>query len=251
MSEGSLSRAATRLGMSQPAVSHALARLRVLTNDELFVRTGHGVRPTERAIELASPLRNALEFVQLAFDERQWRHKLPDSDRTFVLDLAAGFDIVIIPSLLKYARAIGVTARFMVHSDRSGDLTSGLRSGEVDLVLGLAPTKARGMASEVLYNDDFVVCVRQDHPQIASHISPEDYISAGHVTLKWTNSAHGSPVDDRLSELGINRAVEVAMPTIAGCASVAANSNLLFTIHRRLGRQLVTRFGLKILPVPF
>ena len=98
LSEGSLSRAADRLGVTQSAVSQALARLRKLANDELFENTGRGVRPTPRAQEMARHVYAALAQVNEAFTPRDI--DLAKLERTFILDVGGGFDALVLPPLL-------------------------------------------------------------------------------------------------------------------------------------------------------
>lgn len=250
MAEGNLSAAGRRLGISQPAVSHALTRLRAITGDELFVRTSHGVKPTEHALALAAPLKLAIDQIQLAFGLQQQRRTLAGTDRTFVVDFPAGFDVVLVPTLLDYAIRSGVRARFRVHSERAEALTLALRHGGTELALDLKQAARAGLKSENLYDDSFIVCARQAHPIAAHALTESTYADAGHVTLAWSRDPTGSPVDDRLAELDVVRQVEVTMPTITGCAAVVAGSDLLFTIHRRLGIPLATRFGLRVYPLP-
>jgi DNA-binding transcriptional LysR family regulator len=98
LSERSLSRAAARLGVTQSAVSQALGRLRKLTGDELFERTGRGVRPTPRALEMANHIHAALNHVSTAFTPKTL--DIGTLERTFVLDIGAGFDALILPLLV-------------------------------------------------------------------------------------------------------------------------------------------------------
>jgi len=248
MEEGSLSAAGQRLGMTQSAVSHALARLRLMTGDELFLRTGRGMKPTPHALAIAGPLRSAVDLVRAAFEPRPSSKSYLEPDRCFSVDLPVGLDLVFVPPLLEAAKASGFGGRFAIASARAVDLLADLRLGDCDLALDLKPDWPPGFRSARLYDDAFMVCLRPDHPA-AQDLSAESYLKAGHVTLRWTREA-GSPVDDRLAHLGLGRSVTVAMPTLAGCAAVVAASDLLFTFHGRVAQRLARRFGLATLPVP-
>jgi DNA-binding transcriptional LysR family regulator len=103
MAEGNLGAAGERLGLSQSAVSHALARLRAITGDELFVRTRKGMRPTPHAVALAGPLQSAVELCRQAFAKRNGVPTLA-TERTFVIDLPVGFDVVFVPRICATAR---------------------------------------------------------------------------------------------------------------------------------------------------
>jgi DNA-binding transcriptional LysR family regulator len=249
VAEGSLSAAGKRLGMSQSAVSHALARLRSLTGDELFVRTSHGVRPTKRALALSGPLRSAIDLVQIALSSGS---ELASGDvgRTFVIDLPVGFDVILVPPLLQSAKAFGFDPKVRINSDRAGDVVTALRYGDTDLALDHMPNDMAGLICEPLFEDRFVVCARKGHPDLIDGLTAESYCSLGHVTLNWTRSPTTSPVDDRLATLGIKRTIMASLPTLAGCASVVAATDLVFTIHRRPAAVLASRFDLQLFGMP-
>ena len=250
MAEGSLSLAARRLGMSQSAVSHALSRLRRLTGDPLFVRTSHGVKPTPHASGISGPLRSAVDLVQVAFTQPVPGLSKRGVDRTFVLDLPVGFDLLLIPRLMAIASAFEVGARFRVHADRASDLMTALRYGETEIALDVEPVKARGIKCRALYQDQFAVLASKGHPALTDGLRAEDYCRLGHVTLKWNREPYGSPVDDRLAKLSVHRAVIASMPTLAGCAAVVSGTQLLFTIHRRVAGALAARFDLQVHDMP-
>jgi DNA-binding transcriptional LysR family regulator len=251
MAEGSLGAAGRRLGMSPSAVSHALARLRSLAGDELFVRTGRGIRPTAHALAMASPLRTAVDLVQGAFGQRPSEDPPFPPDRSFAIDLPVGFDWVFVPSLLALADAFGFAGLFQVHSRRAADLLTDLRYGETELALDLEASWPKGLVCEPLYEDDFVVCARRGHPALAEGLGHDRYVDADHVTLTWARGTEASPVDERLGQIGIRRTVRAAMPTLAGCASIVEGSDLLFTFHRRIANILAARFDLEVAPLPF
>ena len=136
MAEGNLGAAGERLGLSQSAVSHALARLRAITGDELFVRTRKGMRPTPHAVALAGPLQSAVELCRQAFAKRNGVPTLA-TERTFVIDLPVGFDVVFVPPLLAAMQTVGLGARVWANSDRAVDVLTDLRDGETELALDL------------------------------------------------------------------------------------------------------------------
>ncbi|MGD9806043.1 MAG: LysR family transcriptional regulator [Hyphomicrobiaceae bacterium] len=250
MTEGSLSAAGKRLGLSQSAVSHALARLRSITGDELFVRTRKGMRPTAHAAAIAGPLQSAVELCRHAFAARNSIAGVTD-ERTFVVDLPAGFDVVFVPPLLTAIQALGLGTRVWVNSDRAVDALTDLRDGETELALGLEPADAKWIRCTPLYDDEFLVCSRKGLVDRFAPLTQEMYLSSEHIALNWARGLSGSPVDSRMRDLKWNRKVLAALPTLAGCASVVAHSNVLFTIHSRIARILAARFDLQLHPMPF
>lgn len=248
MADGSVSGAARSLRLSQSAVSHALARLRVITGDELFTRTSHGVKPTREALALAAPFRSAVDLVQIALSAKYGRTPKKRL-RTFNLDLPVGFDVILVPQLMTAAAQFGINAQFKISSVASAIDATPADNSEAELSLHYLTPKARGFVCEALYKDEFLVCARKGHPDLSSGLEEARYLSLGHVTLNW--APYGSPVDERLAELAIDRHVLAFLPTLAGCASVVANSNLLFTIHARVASVLAARFDLHLFPMPF
>jgi DNA-binding transcriptional LysR family regulator len=249
MNEGNLGAAGERLGLSQSAVSHALARLRAITGDDLFVRTRNGMRPTAHAVAIAGPLQSAVELCRQAFAKRNGIPTL-DSERTFVIDLPVGFDVVFVPPLLAAMQTFGLGARVWANSDRAVDALTDLRDGETELALDLEPAKANWIRCTPLYEDTFLVCARKGRIDPIGELTEQAYLAADHVTLRWARDARESPVDSRLGALKLKRKVVAALPTLAGCSMVAAQSNSLFTIHNRIARILAMRFDLQLHPMP-
>src|SRR5882724_9794224 len=116
LSERSISRAADRLRVTQPAVSQALTKLRKLANDDLFESTGHGVRPTPRALEMSHDVRAALIHANAAFTPKEI--DLSTLERTFVVDMGGGFDTLIVPLLLQSISQSAPGVRLLVSNVR-------------------------------------------------------------------------------------------------------------------------------------
>ena len=249
MVEGNLGAAGERLGLSQSAVSHALARLRAITGDDLFVRTRKGMRPTARAIALAGPLQSAVELCRQAFAKRNGVPTLA-AERTFVINLPVGFDVVFVPPLLAAMQTLNLGARVWANSDRAVDVLTDLRDGETELALDLEPAKAKWIRCTPLYEDTFLVCARKGRIDPLGELTEKAYLAADHVTLRWPRDSRESPVDARLGALKLERNVIAALPTLAGCSMVASQSNALFTIHSRIARILAMRFDLQLHPMP-
>lgn len=249
MADRSVSRAAERLGVTQSAVSHALARLRELTGDELFVRSQGGMVPTPEATALAGPLRSAVDLVQIAFS-RRYRQEAETEERTFVLDLPIGIDVILIPHLIAASESIGLSAQFRVICENIETVMMGLRDGDTDISLDYQQPHQRSLVCQFLYRDEFMVCARKDHPDLVNGLSPELYLKLGHVSVNWARSPHSSPIDERLNSINIKRRVLVSLPTLAGCAAVVASTSLLFTIHSRVAALIASRFDLQVLPMP-
>ena len=200
ISEGNLSRAAERLGVTQSAVSQALARLRKLTSDPLFESHGRGVRPTPRALEIAGHARAALTHANAAFTPKTL--DIASLKRTFIIDIGGGFDALILPKLYKVLAKAAPGVRCLVSNTRGGDLLSELKYGETELAFDFQPTDAEGISSERLGEDTPVVVARPGHPALKQGLTKSLYLQLPHAALAWTRSTVSSGVALELDAYG-------------------------------------------------
>ena len=249
LSEGSLSRAADRLGVTQSAVSQALARLRKLANDELFENTGRGVRPTPRAQEMARHVYAALAQVNEAFTPRDI--DLAKLERTFILDVGGGFDALVLPPLLPVVQREAPGLRLLVSNTRGGDLTKELKYGETELAFDFQACDADGIRCDLLGRSDAVVLARPDHPALRSGLTEELYFALSHVSLVWARSTAVSGVALELERIGRSPTVAVSVPTLMAMGAVAGSSDLIATTSVFVGNVLAEHYGVAIHPMPF
>jgi DNA-binding transcriptional LysR family regulator len=249
LSEGSLSRAADRLGVTQSAVSQALARLRRLANDELFENTGRGVRPTPRALEMAQHVYAALAQVNEAFTPKHL--DLAKLERTFILDVGGGFDALVLPPLLPVVQREAPGLRFLVSNTRGGDLTKELKYGETELAFDFQACDADGIRCDLLGRAEAVVLARPDHPALKKGVTEDLYFALPHVSLVWARSMAVSGVALELERMGRSPVIAVSVPTLMGLGAVAASSHLIATASAYVGKVLARHYGLVSHPMPF
>ena len=247
--EGNLSRAASRLAMTQPAVSNALVRLRALTRDRLFVRTARGVTPTPLAHRLAEPVRRSLELVREGLEGVRAFDPLT-SQRSFTLASAFGIEALVGAAILNWARraAPGVNLRGVAVLERER-LWPDLRDGVVDLAADFIPPRDSRFASERVMQAEAVVIARKDHPRVGARLSLSRYLAEEHVVLTRTR-----PLDLRLEGaeplLALDRKVLLEVPSALAIALVVSQSDLVGVLGRRLAEVLAPQRGLKVLPMP-
>ncbi|NKB16090.1 MAG: LysR family transcriptional regulator [Sphingomonadales bacterium] len=165
MSERSLTKAGHRLGMTQSAVSHSLARLREVTGDTLFERTGRGVRPTQRALSMSGDVREALDRLRATLRPRSGGFCSKSTQRTFLLDIPAGIDSIIAPALAQ--RAVDSEGlSFRISGGRAKAIMQELRFGETWLALDYERPEAEGYRFEHLFEDPFVIISRRAMPRL-------------------------------------------------------------------------------------
>jgi DNA-binding transcriptional LysR family regulator len=247
--EGHATRAAERIGLTQPAVSHALNRLRALFNDPLFVRTPRGMVPTPLAQDIAPSVRSILERVEgllrggRAFDPA-------GSTRQFVLGLSDYAAVVLLPRLTarldREAPGVSLVVR---NTSRSVGLPM-LEDGTVELIAGNFPESPTHMREELLYEEDFICAGRGDHPDLEEPLDLERYLALRHLQVSLKGDPFGY-VDAELRERGLARTVAMTVGHFLMAPLLVNASNLVATEPRRLFGPLAGRLKLAVVAPPF
>lgn len=231
MNRGSIAGAADEIGLSPSAVSHALARLRIMLNDELFFRTADGVQPTERARDLSADIERGLGFIATAISQQH--HFVPaKAERTFTIQVADYVSSFLLPRLAQrlQTEAPGVSIDilpFSVSSDSVWD--------RVDMQVRLTPGRLQPemVRSQRLLADDIVVLMRPDHPRAGDPMTAELYAALPHVKL--SQSATGTTViDDALAARGLRRDLPMTVASWFDIPDIVAHSDLIAIAPRRL-----------------
>lgn len=245
----SVSAAAEALGMSQPAVSGALKRLRGLLDDELFLRTGRGMQPTPLSEQLAEPVATAIETLRVALS-RPVSFDPATAQRHFRLSLTDIGEIYFLPPLLARLNAeapgIGITAvRNTQHS-----LREQMENGQVDAAIGLLPQLQGRFFRQRLFRQPYVLALREDHPLARrKSMSLEDFRASEHVIVVASGTGHGE-VDRVLERKKIVRNVRLSVPHFVAVGHILQATDLIATVPERLAQRLVKPFGLRCLPHP-
>lgn len=249
LTEVNVTRAAKRVGLSQPAMSHALNRLRSLFEDPLLVRTARGMVLTPRAQQLQTPLREALGRIETVLDKTE-TFDPATAQRRFTLAGLDYVEFVMLPPLLEYLskHAPGIDL-FVVALHQ--DVSPMLESGEVDLSLGVNRPAAPGIYQQKLFQERFVCLVRKDHPEVKRSLSLEQYVRLDHLLVAPQHQAHrGGYVDAALAQRGLRRRIALAVPHFLVAPLVVSRSNLVFTVPERIARAYTELLPLRSLPVP-
>jgi DNA-binding transcriptional LysR family regulator len=231
LAEGSVAGAARRLRLSPSAMSRALARLRRTTGDPLLVRSGRGLVPTPRAMELRARVGQLVEEGQAVLrpaetlDPRQLV-------RTFTLRTSDGFVENFGPSLIARLgeEAPGVRLRFVQKPDRD---TTPLREGTVDLETGVVDdTTSPELHAQALFRDRFVGVARARHPLSRGAITPARFAAGRHVLVSRHGRDRGA-VDEALRALGLERTIVTIVGGFATALALARTTNLVATVPER------------------
>lgn len=230
MARGSVAGAARQVGLSPSAVSHALARLRSMLNDELFRRTSKGLEPTARALELNEEVSAGLLHIAHAL-EQQHRFEPAKTERVFTLQIADYVSGMLLPRLAKRLReeAPGISAEVVPFT-----LDANMRADTADVQVRFTPGALRPSVSrsQRLLTDHFIVVMRPDHPAANSHMTVELYASLNHVRLSPA-SIGTTIVDDALARRGLKRRIVMTVPSWYDMPEIVENTDLIAIVPRR------------------
>lgn len=247
MQDRSVTRAGSRIGLSQPAMSHALNRLRHMLKDELFVRTPQGMVPTPRAELLAAPLRSALSEMQLALEPAAFDPA--SSDRKFVLTVNNYAAVVIAPPLVAAVSAAAPSIRLDLRPSGTLDVVEQLDRGDVDLTLSTMGSPGERFAEARLLEDEFVMVMRRGNPASRKKLSAAAFAALPHLEISSTREDTGF-VDRWLAEHNLRRRIALRVPYLSA-ASILVQSDLVATLSRRIAQEFIRNQPLELRPAPY
>src|SRR5688572_1696397 len=240
--EQNVTRAAKRLGLTQSAVSNALAQLRQTLGDPLFVRARRGVVPTERALALAGPVRQALAIVESALGAGGG-FDASTSTRTFVIAASDYTEYVVLPHLLRRLEKEAPGVRVEVRSWGRHEVPPTLETGEVDLMLGYYGALPAGHHEEPLFQEEYVCIVRRSHPAVGRRLTLKRYLELSHVLVTQLPGGLGS-VDAALGRLGLSRRVGARVSHFLMVPHLVAVTDMAAALSRRVAEPAVKHLKL-------
>jgi DNA-binding transcriptional LysR family regulator len=252
--ERHVTRAARRVGLSQPAMSNALSRLRRTLGDPLLVRTAEGMALTPAAEALASAVRAAFGPLREALEEKP-RFDPRSSHRTFNLLMNDYVEIFLLAPLVSVlrARASGIGVRVHRWRNLFKPPPAVALAGSFDLAAGFFPDALgvdAALHTTLLWEEKNVCIARRDHPKIRGKMTLSQYAEAGHVAVFYKAQGPGL-IDTLLSEKGYERRSTVVVPHFSSVPFMVACSDLIATVPEGLARRFAPWLRLQVLPVPF
>lgn len=249
LAERSVTRAANRIGLSQPGMSNALGRLRKLFDDPLLVREGMALVPTPRAESLVAPVREALALIQHALDERPGFE--PARDRvTFTISCSDYSVLMLIGPLVRRlaAEAPGVTIQVLPRSTEAARL---LRDGEVDLVIEPAEIMPDvALPSQRLFADRWLCCVWDGNGQVGDVMTLETYLRLGHLVYSMGRGQPVSLVDQHLAQTRTPRSIEFTVESFLLAPFLLQGTELVTLVLERAGPHLQRTAAVRFLEPP-
>ena len=246
MQEQNITRAAHLLGMSQPAVSNAVSRLKVMFNDELFVRYGRGIQPTARASQLFGSVRQALQLVQ---------NELPgsgfepiSSERVFNLCVCSPLDNVLTSLILNNVNKVAPHAHLVFKSSLNQNTEHQLRYQELEFVIGYDEFRRPEFACVPLFRDEMVLVASASHPRLLSPLKESDIYHEEHAAVSLERFASFSlPWYDTVEKQACIAYQGMALTSVL---NVVSQTELVAIAPRWLAEDFTKKLNIQILPLP-
>ena len=237
MKENNITRAAESLSVSQPTISNALRRLRLIYDDPLFVRHAKGVSPTAKAIEIAPVVHQALESVESTITITH--HFRPEiSHRTFHLAMTDFGEFSYLPLIMNTLRKVAPDVAIVCHPHEGTTLLNEMKSGVIDLVWDWKSIDERGYIVEEIFKEPSCCIISKNHPIVerVSTLTLEEFLELEHIALRPTRT-HIPKIESALEELGVTRKVIVEVSNFSVMPAIVEGTNLAAIMPESLARQ--------------
>ncbi|MGN5593616.1 LysR family transcriptional regulator [Stutzerimonas nitrititolerans] len=233
--EANLTRAGQIVGITQPAVSNALARLRETFNDPLFVRTAQGMVPTPMAQNIIGPVRNALQLLRVSVQESRTFNPL-QANKTFRISMTDLTEAVVFPPLFQRLRRLAPNVKIESMLAKRRETTKELAAGRLDFAMD-APLNTDPQVRHVkLLEDNYVCAMRRGHPLAKDKLSVEEYLSLSHVHISSRRSGLGM-VDLALGKMGLQRKIALRSQHYMMATQVIQHTDMAVTVPERFAHR--------------
>jgi DNA-binding transcriptional LysR family regulator len=248
MLEGNVTRAAARIGLAQSSMSNALARLRILFDDQLFARTPVGMHPTEKARAIAPLVSSALAALRSAINDAG---VFEPATSTLTMRIATSDygEFIVLPKVMKALRATAPNMTLISVPFSRTEVPGQLARGDIDIafnVLSRVPTRIR---REALLTDQFVCIARADHPAIKDELDLKTFLGLKQALVAPRGTPSGA-VDLALEAIGKKRDVVMSVSNFISLPFLIAESDMIAVVGKRVAQRLEGLIGLNVYPVP-
>lgn len=241
--------AATRMGITQSALSNAIGRLRHYFKDPLFVKTRGEMLPTPLALELAKPLRDALTLVRAATQkDRSFDPSM--SDRAFRLYMTDVGEMVLLPKLMKYLESHGISIQIETTQLDSLVVAEKLASGEIDFAVGYLPNLGKAIEKATLFREHYVCMTRKTYGENGKgKLTLKKFLAASHVLIASMGSGH-QIIERTLDRGGFKRNIALRVPHFLVIPKIILDTDLVVTIPARAAQTFADQTEVRVHPLP-
>jgi DNA-binding transcriptional LysR family regulator len=251
MRERNVTRAGDKIGMTQPAMSQALARLRLEFNDELFVRTSRGMEPTFRAHEIFVEVSAALDHIQSALTKREI-FSPQTTKRTFVAGVAEYAEIALVEGIVESFIRSAPDADVRLVPTSKSDFVAQLEAQDIDVAIGHLKELPTHIDSGALYTEKLVAVARKDHPKLSHQrlLELPEYLAMTHILVSPTGEKRGA-VDKELESRGLKRRIGLVVATFLALPLALRKSDYIASVPERTGKRLASLTDVQVVDLPF
>jgi DNA-binding transcriptional LysR family regulator len=243
----SVTSAAKHLGLTQPAVSNALARLRAQFEDVLFVRTPTGMDATPFARELSEPVRQALALLESALAHGPGFDPAT-STRAFRFYMSDLGQIEFLPPLVERAQRVAPGVRLEAVSLEVEDIGDALAAGALDLAVGFLPGLGPPVRRQPLFRDPYVCLMRADHPDVGKTLTKKKFLAASHALVSYKGGHR--VIEEALERAGLSRKIALRVPHFTVVPMVLERSDLILILPAKVARVYERQGRFRFLPPP-
>lgn len=258
MQDGNLTRAGFRLGLSQPSMSHALARLRQLSGDPLFVRVPSGMEPTPFAQQISSTVRDGLALLQGALDGAALFNPAT-YNRTFQILMSDIGELVYLPRLITKLASTAPHVNLRVLQLPRESYHDAFVSGEADLAIGFLPALKAGFYQQRLFEDSYTCIVRTGHPRVRDDLTLEQFSRESHILIEPAGSRYSTVslqsstttfIERYLADQGLTRRIALRVPHFTVVPEIVQQTDLLATVPGSVMAYIRPMPKVKLLKLP-
>lgn len=242
-----ITRASQMLGMSQPAVSNAVSRLKVMFNDDLFVRSGRGIQPTTRARQLFGPVRQALQTVMNELPGAGFEPKT--SLRQFNIAICSPLDLRLTANILNSLESEFSLVTVNFQTLISDNIEHQLRYQDIEFVISYRSFERPGFCNQPLFTDELVLVAAQNHPRISPHMSDEKYLNEQHaVVMMGSHYSFSLPYYDSVAGQPL---IGYQGTDLNSVMNIVSRTHMVALVPRWLAQAHAGMLSLNIIPMPW
>jgi DNA-binding transcriptional LysR family regulator len=246
--EGGITRAGKRLNLSQPAISHALGRLRQMFDDPLFVRRGHAMAPTPLARQMIEPIRQALQSLEVTLT-RTNRFDPAGTPKRFTLGMRDAQEAAVLDKLMRMIAKVAPKVDISVVRTERRDIERELAVGTLDVALDVLLPLPEEIRRQRLGVEWLAVVARRRHPRVRSRLDLDAYLAEEHIAVSSRRRGLG-PEDFELGRHDLRRRIRLRCQSYLAACRVVRETDLIVTMPQRYARIVNSKLGNRLLPFP-
>lgn len=242
-----VTKAAQILGMSQPAVSNAISRLKSMYCDELFVRCGRGIQPTSRAKQLFGSIRQALQLIHNELPGASFEPQL--SERVFNLAICSPLDTRLAAIVVDEFKQVSPNINLVIHGFLENNIEHKLKYQETDFSISYNKLGKNEYQHQIIFNDEAVLVVSNNHPRIDNHITTEALVNEKHAVMSMDNI--GSFSHSYYSNTDLSQTISYQGINLDSVLNIVSQTDLVAIVPKWLVEQSANKFQVRMVSLPW